>query len=235
MWRGKWIQLFLLMIFRSHFCMCRLLILFWKIINTKNYHFCTIQISQTRMQNVRFSYMPPTCESMKMTHTKIRTFRTKHKGCSAIVPVGCSCLMELFLCSYPEGIQYPQDISAVSIVVLFLWSSRSPIWFLLYKLLRVSLILHRWCSFVLVLILVFLRRCRSLSIVLCPVVLSCVFPISDMFLRCTRTCYIHMGCCSIHMSSYHLTGSLLLTWDLWLSFTTKKPTLTSQSRRNQTT
>ena len=28
------------------------------------------KISQTRMQNVRFSYMPPTCESMKMTHTK---------------------------------------------------------------------------------------------------------------------------------------------------------------------
>ena len=169
------------------------------------------------MHNIRFSYMPPTCESMKMTHTKIRTFRIKHKGYSAIVPVGCNCLMELFLCSYPEGIQYPQDIFVVSIVVLFLWSSRSPIWFLLYKLMRVSLILHRWCSFVLVLIRVFLRRCRSLSIVLCPAVLSSVFPIFDMFLRCTRTCYIHMGFCSIHRV-YHLTGSWLLMWDLWLFF-----------------
>ena len=162
------------------------------------------------MQNVRFSYMPPTCESMKMTHTKIRTFRTKHKGCSAIVPVDCNCLMELFLCSYPGGIRYPLGTFAASILVLFLWSSRSPTWFLLNMLLRVSLILRRWCSCVLVLILGFLRRCLSLLTLLCLCVLSFVFPIFDLFLHCMRTCYTHMGCCSLHMSSYHLMGSLLL-------------------------
>ena len=84
--------------------------------------FCTIQKyhKQGCRKNVRlFLDMPPSCESIKMTHTKIRTVQIRHRVCSAIVPVDYNCSAELFLCSYLEGIQHPQDTFSVSIFVLF--------------------------------------------------------------------------------------------------------------------
>ena len=176
--------------------------------NTKDYHFAIHKQyhKQTRMQ--KLFDMPPTCESMKMTHTKIRSFQIRHIMCSAIVPTGYNCSKELFLCFYLSGIQSPRDISAASIFVPLLWSSRSPTLYLPNMLLRVLPVLHHWCSFEFVLILDFLRRCLSLLVVLCLDVLSSVSPISDMFLHCMRACHTHMGCCSTRMSSYLLMGSL---------------------------
>ena len=93
-----------------------------KIINSKNYHFARYKniTNKNAEENVRFLDMPPSCESIKMTHTKIRTVRIRHIVCSAIVLVGCNCSVGLFPCSYLEEIQYPQDIFSVSIFVPFL-------------------------------------------------------------------------------------------------------------------
>ena len=130
-WRGKWIQLFFVDDISITFLYVSSSDLVLKNNNTKDYHFAIHKQyhKQTRMQ--KLFDMPPTCESMKMTHTKIRSFQIRHIMCSAIVPTGYNCSEVLFLCFYLSGIQSPRDISAASIFVPLLWSSRSPTLYLM--------------------------------------------------------------------------------------------------------
>ena len=89
-----------------------------KMKNYKNYHFAHIQTNQkTRSQKGIFCTCQVHARGTEMTHTKMtKSFQRMGTMYSAIVLIGCSYSVGLFLCFSLEGILSPQDTSSVSIL-----------------------------------------------------------------------------------------------------------------------
>ena len=136
--------------------------------------------------------MPPTMRKHG-DDTYSSFFKIVYTAQIATVLAGCNSSVDSLLCSSDEGIRYPPDIFSASIFVPFPLSLRFPNRFRVSMIQRVSLVLHRQCSFFLLLEFRFQLPRLPSSNELCRSVPSFLIPTCDQSLHCMHFLHIHKG------------------------------------------